>query len=122
MRTLICTNPPPKAKFIQLCIQGWVMLPETADWLYSILSAEYMDDSGQAWVNLLNTVRGLMGCIFLSSINTEDGIIDYVNIGDMYGKTIAFQFQKSIGGITYYTIELTTEADLREKYETKEEN
>ena len=98
------------------------MLPETADWLYSILSTEYMDDSGQAWVNLLNTVRDLMGCVFLSSINTEDGIIDYVNIGDMYGKTIAFQFQKSIGGITYYTIELTTEADLREKYETKEEN
>lgn len=122
MKIIICTNPPPKAKFIQLCIQGWVMLPETADWLYSILSTEYMDDSGQAWVNLLNTVRDLMGCVFLSSINTEDGIIDYVNIGDMYEKTIAFQFQKSIGSITYYTIELTTEADLREKYETKEEN
>jgi hypothetical protein len=122
MKTLICSNPPSKETFIQLCIQDWVMLPETADQLYTILSTEYTDDSGQAWVNLLNAVRTLMGCIFLSSINTEDGIMDYISVGDLDSLTIAFRFNKAIYDTTYYTIEIASESDLMEKYETKEEN
>lgn len=122
MKTLICSNPPSKETFIQLCIQDWAMLPETADQLYTILSTEYTDDSGQAWVNLLNAVRTLMGCIFLSSINTEDGIMDYISVGDLDSLTIAFRFNKAIYDTTYYTIEIAAESDLREKYETKEEN
>jgi hypothetical protein len=122
MKTLICSNPPSKETFIQLCIQDWVMLPETADQLYTILSTEYTDDSGQAWVNLLNAVRTLMGCIFLSSINTEDGIMDYISVGDLDSLTIAFRFNKAIYDTTYYTIEIAAESDLMEKYETKEEN
>jgi hypothetical protein len=122
MKTLICLNPPSKETFIQLCIQDWAMLPETADQLYTILSTEYTDDSGQAWVNLLNAVRTLMGCIFLSSINTEDGIMDYISVGDLDSLTIAFRFNKAIYDTTYYTIEIASESDLMEKYETKEEN
>jgi hypothetical protein len=122
MKTLICSNPPSKETFIQLCIQDWAMLPETADQLYTILSTEYTDDSGQAWVNLLNAVRTLMGCIFLSSINTEDGIMDYISVGDLDSLTIAFRFNKAIYDTTYYTIEIASESDLMEKYETKEEN
>lgn len=122
MKTLICSNPPSKKTFIQLCIQDWAMLPETADQLYTILSTEYTDDSGQAWVNLLNAVRVLMGCIFLSSINTEGGIMDYISVGDLDSLTIAFRFNKAIYDTTYYTIEIAAESDLMEKYETKEEN
>ena len=124
MKTLICSNPPEKISFIHHCLHDWKMSQESSEQLYTILTTEFQGDYPWAELNLLNTVKRLMGCIFTSSLKTSEGnLIDYINQGHLDALTIAFEFNNyRWASTTKYTILLTTEADLREKYETKEEN
>ena len=124
MKTLICSNPPEKISFIHHCLHDWKMSQESAESLYTVLTTEFQGDYPWAEINLLNTVKHLMGCIFASSLKTSEGnLIDYINQGHLDALTIAFEFNNyRWASTTKYTIMLTTEADLREKYETKKEN
>ena len=124
MKTLICSNPPEKISFIHHCLHDWKMSQESAESLYTVLTTKFQDDYPWNEVNLLNKIKHLMGCIFTGSIKTGNGdLIDYIDQGHLDALTLAFIFHDCRWtGTAIYTILLTTEADLREKYEIKEEN